>query len=295
MISRKTVVFIVGVVLCIYNPQFLSAQRSKKTVDGKLDNIELRCLYSFSQKVGSGDGFIIAVDSMMLETGKVGSVYYNWLEEYQDSLFRSHMPDITTIKQINILSDAGEFTSVTGSGKRSVVESIDKRETARIYKDRNKKNVVTIEKEVSHPGAQYLECSENFSINWDILTDTLTVAGYPCQKATTTFRGRNYTAWFTVEIPIDDGPWKLYGLPGLILKAEDDEGFFQFLAVGLEKASGMEEITIEDNLKIKSTVKQLEKIRQNRLSEKFSVHSNGGNVTFLKQDNPLKYSSLELN
>lgn len=54
------------------------------------------------------------------------------------------------------------------------------------------------------------------------------ILGYDCARATTTFRGRSYTVWFTPEIPIPSGPWKLGGLPGLILKAEDETGAYKF-------------------------------------------------------------------
>lgn len=57
---------------------------------------------------------------------------------------------------------------------------------------------------------------------WTVHTDSLTsIMGYGCVYATCEFRGRNWEAWFTPEIPIGEGPWKLAGLPGLVLKAQD--------------------------------------------------------------------------
>src|SRR5690554_6438375 len=47
---------------------------------------------------------------------------------------------------------------------------------------------------------------------WVLLEDTKQIGGFTCQKALTTFRGRNYTAWFTSQIPVNLGPWKLNGL-----------------------------------------------------------------------------------
>lgn len=59
------------------------------------------------------------------------------------------------------------------------------------------------------------------------------ICGYVCYKATTEFRGRCYTAWYTPGIPISAGPYKFYGLPGLILAISDDEGFFSWECISL--------------------------------------------------------------
>jgi GLPGLI family protein len=61
-------------------------------------------------------------------------------------------------------------------------------------------------------------------INWAI-NDTATkkVGNLTCKKATGSFRGRTYNVWFTEDIPVVAGPWKLGGLPGLIVEATDTE------------------------------------------------------------------------
>ena len=68
---------------------------------------------------------------------------------------------------------------------------------------------------------------------WQLTDDTLTVSGYLCQKAVGKYAGRTWTAWYSEEVPTSFGPWKLRGLPGMILKAEDADGIFSFVCVGL--------------------------------------------------------------
>ena len=70
---------------------------------------------------------------------------------------------------------------------------------------------------------------------WTMGDSTREVLGYTCQQATTDFRGRRWTAWFATDIPISDGPWKLGGLPGLILEAYEEGQQHVFTAVGLER------------------------------------------------------------
>ena len=70
--------------------------------------------------------------------------------------------------------------------------------------------------------------------NWYVLDSIKTILDYTCQKAKCDFRGRQWTAWFSTEIPISDGPWKFSGLPGLIMEAYDKGRQYHFLINGLE-------------------------------------------------------------
>ena len=70
--------------------------------------------------------------------------------------------------------------------------------------------------------------------SWIISFDMQEILGYTCQKATCHFRGRNHVAWFAPDIPVRQGPWKLGGLPGLILKAHDADTLYTFEAVKIE-------------------------------------------------------------
>ena len=95
--------------------------------------------------------------------------------------------------------------------------------------------------------------------NWQIGNETKTIVGYQCQKAMCSFRGRNYTAWFAVDIPLSYGPWKFCGLPGLILKVQDDANEYVFECVGIEQQK--RPIILLDNYKTyrKTTRTELDK------------------------------------
>ena len=70
---------------------------------------------------------------------------------------------------------------------------------------------------------------------WKIQQEKSKLFNYNIQKAETDFGGRKWIAWFTNEIPISDGPYKFFGLPGLILKISDSEENFIFEIKGLTK------------------------------------------------------------
>ena len=71
-------------------------------------------------------------------------------------------------------------------------------------------------------------------IDWQLSEETQEVMGYECHKATARWRGRDWTAWYS-DIPVDAGPWKFQGLPGLILKLEDATGQHYFEAIGTKE------------------------------------------------------------
>lgn len=73
---------------------------------------------------------------------------------------------------------------------------------------------------------------------WTIVDDsTKTILGYDCIMATANYHGRNWTAWFTPEVPMSTGPWKLLGLPGLILEAIDSTRQHHFTANGIQNVN----------------------------------------------------------
>jgi GLPGLI family protein len=65
-------------------------------------------------------------------------------------------------------------------------------------------------------------------LQWELTTEQDTLAGYACLKATTRYAGRTYEAWFTPDIPLPDGPYVFWGLPGLIVKIGDTRGQYVF-------------------------------------------------------------------
>ena len=74
-------------------------------------------------------------------------------------------------------------------------------------------------------------------MRWEIISDSLkTILGYECMMAETNYHGRTWKAWFTPEIPVQDGPWKLHGLPGIILEANGGNDF-SILATEIGKTS----------------------------------------------------------
>lgn len=77
-------------------------------------------------------------------------------------------------------------------------------------------------------GGRQIYYLEDRPIKWEITNVTENQNGYSAQKAVTSFGGRTWTAWFTKEIPVSDGPYKFGGLPGLIVKLEDERGDYKF-------------------------------------------------------------------
>lgn len=82
-------------------------------------------------------------------------------------------------------------------------------------------------------GNPYISSEKMPQIKWQLSAEKKRIGQFLCQKANTTFRGRAYEVWYAPEIPISDGPWKLQGLPGLILEAIDKTGEFKFLYKGI--------------------------------------------------------------
>ena len=80
--------------------------------------------------------------------------------------------------------------------------------------------------------------TDQINYSWKITNETKQIQNYTCYKATTSFRGNTFEVWFTPDIPINAGPWKWYGLPGLIVEATDTD---QSVVYKLEKIEPLNE------------------------------------------------------
>ncbi|MCS4305561.1 GLPGLI family protein [Chryseobacterium sp. BIGb0232] len=87
-------------------------------------------------------------------------------------------------------------------------------------------------------GIGKIKVEESRKINWQIFPDKEKVGELTAQRAKCNFGGRNWTAWFATDLPIQDGPYKFNGLPGLIVKIEDSTNSHIFELVGIKKVIG---------------------------------------------------------
>ncbi|OCA78971.1 GLPGLI family protein [Chryseobacterium contaminans] len=86
---------------------------------------------------------------------------------------------------------------------------------------------------------------------WNILPEKQKVGEYNTQKATTEYGGRTWTAWFSSDIPFQDGPYRFYGLPGLIVKIEDTEKNYSWVLSGNKKIANYDELSYSDKINAK--------------------------------------------
>ncbi|WP_086029611.1 GLPGLI family protein [Tenacibaculum holothuriorum] len=119
-------------------------------------------------------------------------------------------------------------------------------------------------------------------INWKITDEFKKIGEYKCQKATGYFRGRTYTTWFANKIPVPFGPWKLQGLPGLIIEVKDNRKEVYFRAT---KVSFKDNVTInnfpdeEKAIPLREYIEVILPKKQKELISKINAQNSDRNTT----------------
>lgn len=189
-------------------------------------------MVEYVQKVPSVHTDTLVSGKMILHASPVNSLYYNQMSLYVDSL--TSTPDgKKRLQEIQLA--AWKVDSPDGSFTLDMRRPAP-RKTVHLYVSKDfAASAVAMYDKFGEEQAWY---SEPFDEQvWEIIPDSAaTVLGYECFMARTDYHGRRWTAWFAPEIPLHDGPWKLHGLPGLILKAVADNGA-SFAAAGIEATS----------------------------------------------------------
>jgi len=186
-----------------------------------LDRAHMKCLYRYVYTFDTLKNEL-RDDLLILQIGKEVSKCYSYYTFQCDSLQRT--PDGAKVWS-ELFRRAIEKDGIYGDFPHV-------RMSTYVYKN-YPTGQMTITDRISSQGYCYVDSLHTQT--WAMGDSTREVLGYTCQQATADFRGRRWTAWFATDIPISDGPWKLGGLPGLILKAYDEGQQHVFTAVGLER------------------------------------------------------------
>lgn len=142
---------------------------------------------------------------------------------------------------------------------------------------------------------QYEE--ETPKMNWELVAGKAKILGYDCKKAQLNYRGRIYTAWYTQEIAVSNGPYIFGGLPGLILKIEDQKKEYVFEAAGINKTPKKIYWRNDGNIKgiSRNDFRKLEKTYYDNpgfFVQAKAFDSNGGEIT--PKFPPRPYNPVEL-
>jgi GLPGLI family protein len=165
-------------------------------------------------------------ENMVLYIGEKSSLYASYDREIQIETIQKDLD-----KQSQAWTGPGLPMFKTMSGTR-------KTNNQALYIFQNDKKIFTKEYLMKN----YLYEEPLDEINWQLVNETKNFEKIKAQKATATFKGREWVAWFAPEIPFETGPWKLHGLPGLIVEAYDKNKEVQFLFTGFETIKQSETI-----------------------------------------------------
>lgn len=180
-------------------------------------------IYEYKFKIDSLNRDKFDSENMVLQTTPKGSKFYSQAKQVYDSTMTATFKNAKATQQAHF-----DFTGL----KQAKVNT----EVVKTYPDYKR----TLKKDI---GSNQLLINIDKKLDWKISKEKSKVLGYEVQKATTTLHGRKWKVWFAPEIPLQDGPHELYGLPGLIVKAEDTKGDHQFTLIGTKKV-----IADSDNL-----------------------------------------------
>ncbi|MGS2760940.1 GLPGLI family protein [Sinomicrobium sp. M5D2P9] len=197
-----------------------------------IDTLNLKCTYVMTFQVDSTDTGSKEEEFMILEIGKNRtSKFLSYKSLYADSM------------KVIIRRDREEGKINIQQSVQKVVNLPRSKFDSRVFKNYPKQQITYFDKIARHT---YTYEEPLKSMQWNISEEKMEIAGYACQKATTTYEGRDYIAWFTTEIPISEGPYKFIGLPGLIVKIEDTKQQYSFELTKLEKIKDNKTITFPE-------------------------------------------------
>jgi GLPGLI family protein len=190
------------------------------------DKVLARVRYTYTSKTDTLKSGKTRAENMVLFIGKNASLYTS-----QDKIAYELSEEQKSMARAIARAGSGNGAPTLIKIDRSAGEWLSRTNYFFFTKE---KKMITKEEII---GSSYLIDEVIPEIKWRITKDTATFSGVACQKAIANFENRNWVAWFAPSLPFQSGPWKLQGLPGLIIDAFDENKTVQFQFAGFEKAS----------------------------------------------------------
>ena len=247
---------------------------------GSKDEGLVRISYEFTQTDEKGR---CRTDTMYLDLGLNRSVFYSKDKDRRNQLYTERHDKMKWIFGGNSYEKLIARLEKNNTSDIRIPGNDDP--TFYIYKDRRLSEVTTVDELDPIPRFRAIFRENLPPLPWEMQEGKEEILDYLCEKATVSFRGRDYTAWYAIRVPIDDGPWKFYGLPGLILDIKSDDGQISFHAIGIERGR-KDNLDVPDDSEFEKikTLKEMvlyqkESARQNAFFEVFDS-SNGAAYTF---------------
>ena len=168
----------------------------------------------------------------ILDVTKEKSLYRDYTVVAQDSIMKI---------QIEAMQKSGVFKDISKSMTMPKFSE-------KIYKFYPGMKVQYVDRVANGFTPMNIGYNEDLKFNWKIEPKKEKIGEYNTQKATTEFGGRKWTAWFSTDIPLQDGPYKFHGLPGLIVKITDDGNNYSWELKGNKNIPDYSEITYVEKI-----------------------------------------------
>lgn len=192
---------------------------------------EIKVSYNYHKKFYRGSDGVIERDiPFVLLANTQESKFYCPSSEYKDSLNSTAAGKALADQMLH-----EAIMKYTETKDRSVMDGVTYITQLYVFKS-NVSNEYRVYDYVGMTG-RYWYNEPLDEIAWNVTDSTKDVLGYECVMATADYHGRRWTVWFAPEIPVQDGPWKLHGLPGLILEASEPSGQHHFVVDGMESCN----------------------------------------------------------
>ena len=191
---------------------------------------------------------------MILDITKEKSIYRDYTMVAQDSILKIQ---VEAMQKSGVFKDFSKMVTMPKFSEK-------------VYKFYPDMKIQYVERISSGFTPLNIGYNDDTKLNWKISNEKAKIGSYNTQKATTEFGGRTWNAWFTPDIPLQDGPYKFYGLPGLIVKIEDDGKNYSWELKGNKKVENFNEVTYLESISPGGNGGKVQEVSREKFTKTFT-------------------------